>query len=60
MALSWAFGLWDMAVRAQQFDTLIKGGHVIDGKNQIDSVMDVAVSNGKIAQVSTNIPAGET
>jgi dihydroorotase len=57
MTLCWAFGLRDTAVRAQQFDTLIKGGHVIDGKNQINSVMDVAVSDGKIAQVSTSIPA---
>jgi dihydroorotase len=44
---------------AQQYSLLIKGGHVIDPKNQIDAVMDVAVSGGKIAQVAANIPASE-
>jgi dihydroorotase len=45
--------------RAQQYSLLIKGGRVIDPKNQIDAVMDVAVSGGKIAQVAANIPASE-
>ncbi len=43
------------SLRAQQFDLLLKGGHVIDPKNKIDAQMDVAVAAGKIAQVSTNI-----
>ena len=38
-----------------QFDLLIKGGHVIDPKNGINAVMDVAVSGGKIAPVAANI-----
>lgn len=42
---------------AQQIDILLKGGHVIDPKNKIDGEMDVAIANGKIAQVGTNIPA---
>lgn len=42
---------------AQQIDLLIKGGHVIDPKNQINSKMDVAVVDGKIFKVSSNIPA---
>lgn len=42
---------------AQDIDILLKGGHVIDPKNKINSVMDVAVSNGKIARVAANIPA---
>jgi dihydroorotase len=40
-----------------QFSLLIKGGHVIDPKNGIDGVMDVAVADGKIAQVASNIQA---
>jgi dihydroorotase len=28
-------------LRAQQIDILLKGGHVIDPKNKIDSKMDV-------------------
>ncbi|MES3019284.1 MAG: amidohydrolase/deacetylase family metallohydrolase [Bacteroidota bacterium] len=42
---------------AQQNDILIKGGHVIDPKNNINSIMDVAISKGKIVQVAANIPA---
>lgn len=37
------------------FTLLIKGGHVIDPKNGIDGVMDVAVRDGKIAQVAAGI-----
>jgi dihydroorotase len=40
----------------QEIDLLLKGGHVIDPKNQIDSKMDVAIVNGKIAQVAPDIP----
>lgn len=43
---------------AQQYDIVLKNGHVIDPKNHIDSVMDVAVLNGKVAKVARNIPAG--
>ncbi|WP_187293389.1 amidohydrolase/deacetylase family metallohydrolase [Dyadobacter fermentans] len=42
---------------SQSIDLLIKGGHVIDPKNQIDGVRDVAVISGKIAQVAADIPA---
>ncbi len=44
---------------AQQIDILIKGGHVIDPKNEIDSRMDVAIADGKILRVAENIPDGE-
>ena len=46
-------------VQAQQFDLLIKGGHVIDPKNGIDAVMDVAITEGRIARVASSIPATE-
>ena len=39
-------------VQAQEIDILLKGGHVIDPKNKIDSRMDVAIANGKILQVA--------
>ena len=42
---------------AQEIDLLLKGGHVIDPKNQINGKMDVAITNGKIYQVAANIPA---
>jgi dihydroorotase len=42
---------------AQQakFDLLIRGGHVIDPRNTINSVMDVAIAGGKIVEVSGKI-----
>ena len=38
-----------------QYDLLIKGGHVIDAKNDIDQVRDVAIQDGKIAAVEAGI-----
>lgn len=43
--------------QAQLYNIVIKGGHVIDAKNNINSVMDVAVRDGKIALIAKNINA---
>ena len=43
-------------IQAQDFDILIKGGKVIDAKNAINGIMDIAILDGKIAKVATNIP----
>ena len=43
--------------RAQDYSLLIKGGHVIDPKNGVNGVMDVAIADGKIAAVAPNIDA---
>ena len=40
---------------AQSYDILIRNGRVIDPKNGIDAKMDIAVSEGKIAKVSSQI-----
>lgn len=40
---------------AQSYDIVIKGGHIIDPKNNVDEVMDIAVKDGKIAAISKNI-----
>jgi dihydroorotase len=40
---------------AQTYDLLLKGGHVIDPKNDIDQVIDIAISGDSIAHVATNI-----
>lgn len=40
---------------SQEYNIIIKGGHVIDPKNNIDEVTDIAISNGKIALVAKNI-----
>jgi dihydroorotase len=42
---------------AQPYSLLIKGGHVIDPKNGRDGVMDVAIADGKIAEVAAGIDA---
>jgi dihydroorotase len=44
-------------LNAQQaeYDLLLKGGHVIDAKNSIDAVSDVAIRDGKIALVAAKI-----
>ena len=39
------------------YDLLLKGGHLIDPKNTISAVRDVAIRDGKIAAVAVNIPA---
>jgi len=50
-----------LAVQAQtqQIDILLKGGHVLDAKNEIDAPMDVAIFDGKISQVAPNIPENQ-
>ncbi len=44
-------------VSAQSYDIVIKGGHVIDPKNNIDDIMDVAIGNGKVMLLSKDIDA---
>ena len=43
--------------QSQSYSIVIKDGHVIDPKNNIDGVMDVAINNGKIVEVAKNIDA---
>jgi dihydroorotase len=49
------FILLASTVFSQSYDIVIKGGHVIDPKNNIDAVMDVAIGDGKIMQLAKNI-----
>jgi dihydroorotase len=39
----------------QHFDTVLKGGHVVDPRNAIDAVLDVGILDQKIAAVEKNI-----
>jgi adenine deaminase len=43
------------AAQNQEFDLLIRGGHVIDPRNNVNAVMDVAVTGSKVALVAANI-----
>ena len=38
-----------------QYDLLLKGGHVIDAKSRISEVRDVAIQNGRIAEIAGQI-----
>jgi dihydroorotase len=48
-----------ISLNAQNYSTVIKGGHVIDPKNNIDGIMDLAINDGKIALVAKSIDAKE-
>ncbi|MBL8175863.1 MAG: amidohydrolase/deacetylase family metallohydrolase [Bryobacterales bacterium] len=48
-----------LALQGQTYDLVLKGGHLIDPKNGINAVRDIAVSGGKIARVDANISASE-
>jgi dihydroorotase len=43
---------------AGQYDLLLKGGHVIDARNGISAIRDVAIKDGKIAALAANIDPG--
>ena len=48
------------AVFAQPaYDLLLKGGHLVDPKNKISAVRDVAIRDGVIAAVAPDIPAAQ-
>ena len=44
---------------AQQYDIVLRGGHVIDPGNGIDARMDIAVLGDRIAAVQPNILAAQ-
>jgi dihydroorotase len=43
------------SAHGQGIDLLIRNGHVIDPKNNIDAIMDVAIRDNKILRVAKNI-----
>ena len=45
--------------RAEQYDLLLQGGHVIDPRNNVDAIRDVAISAGKIAAIAPKIDAAD-
>jgi len=48
-----------LLLSAQQYDLVLKGGTVLDPKNSLNAVRDVAIANGKVARVAANIPGAE-
>lgn len=49
------FFLMTGMIQAQNYNLVIKGGHVIDPKNNINEVMDIAVQDGRIVKVAKEI-----
>ena len=45
-------------VTAPIYNIILKGGHVIDAKNNINEIMDVAIQDGRIAKVGKDINPG--
>ncbi len=47
------------AQSTKSYNIVIKGGHIIDPKNNVNSVMDIAIKDGKVAMIAKNIDASE-
>lgn len=45
--------------QAPKYDLVLKGGHVIDAKNGLSAVRDVAIKDGLVAAVAANIPPAD-
>ena len=41
------------------FDLLLKGGHLIDPKNNLNTLKDLAIADAKVAAIDEDIPAGQ-
>ena len=47
--------LSQLALASPDYDLLLQGGHVVDAKNKVSAVRDVAIKDGKIAAVEAHI-----
>jgi dihydroorotase len=47
------------AAANKPYSIVIKGGHIIDPKNNVDAVMDIAVKDGKIAAIAKSIDGAQ-
>jgi len=44
---------------AKPYSIVIKGGHIIDPKNNMDALMDIAIKDGKIVAIAKNIDGSQ-
>jgi len=58
-AVLFCFFLPGVAVAQMKYDLLLRGGHLIDPKNQINAVRDLAILDGKVAAVAERIDPAE-
>jgi dihydroorotase len=47
------------AAAQQKYDLLLRGGHVIDPRNKVDAIRDVAIRGGKVAAIAEKIDPAE-
>ncbi|HEY6571744.1 MAG TPA: amidohydrolase/deacetylase family metallohydrolase [Candidatus Eisenbacteria bacterium] len=52
-------GLAASVVAAPRYDLLLRGGHVLDARNGVNAVRDVAIAGGRIAAVAEKIDPAE-
>lgn len=45
--------------RQVSYDLLLTGGHVIDSRNGLSAVRDVAIAGGRVAAIAADIPASQ-
>lgn len=55
LILSFCLLLGMQDLPAQQYTILIKEGHVLDPKNNIDEVLDLAINDGKVVKLAKHI-----
>src|SRR5437762_633684 len=48
-------GAAEQSPAAPKYDLLLRGGHVIDARNKISAVRDVAIANGRIAAIEATL-----
>jgi dihydroorotase len=49
--------IFSVPAEAQDYTIVIKGGHLIDSKNNINELMDIAIKDDKVVLVAKNIDA---
>jgi len=50
----------DLLAAPEKYDLIVKGGRVIDPSRNLDAIRDVAIANGRIAAIGTNLSAAAT
>src|SRR5947209_909395 len=58
-ALLLLFGVAGQPSAAPKYDLLLHGGHVIDSRNGVSAIRDVAIAAGKVAAVAPQIPTSD-
>src|SRR5262245_23565735 len=56
-ALAAALLLSPALIAQATYDLVLKGGHVIDPRNNLSAVRDIGITGGRVAAVAANIPA---